>query len=103
MAYRVFRSDIAEQDLISILNCIADDAKDVNIAIKYLDKLENSIMNLEQFPYIGVIPRYKSLRIQGLRILIVESHLVFYRVNESKKEVSIIRVLHGKQDYVNMI
>ena len=103
MAYRVFRSDIAEQDLISIINFIADDSKDIYAAIRYLDVLENSIMNLAQFPRIGIIPRYKSLRIQGLRILIVESHLIFYKINESLKEIAIIRILHSKQDYVNMI
>ena len=103
MKYNVLRTGTAEQDLLSIINYIADDNKDISIALNYLDKLEHSIMNLSEFPHIGVVPRYKSLRVQGFKVLIVESHLAFYKVDDTKKEVIIYRILHGKQDYKNMI
>ena len=103
MKYKVIRSDLAEQDLMSIVNYIADDSKNIDVALNYLDKLERPIMKLSDFPYMGVIPRYKSIRIQGFRVLIVESHLVFYKIDESVKQVIVYRIFHSKQDYQNLI
>lgn len=103
MKYRITRADAADQDLISIINYIAEESQDLRVALKYLDKLEQAIMNLSDFPYIGVAPRYKSLRTQGFKVLIIENHLAFYKVSETKKEAEVYRILHGKQDYKNMI
>ena len=70
---------------------------------KYLDILEQSINKLADFPEMGVKPRYKSLRLQGFRVLIVESHLVFYKVFNEAREIIIYRIFHGKQEYKNLI
>ena len=91
----------ADADLAAITAYISE--RNPQAADRLWSRIRASVVGLSQFPYMGVIPRYKSLRIQGLRILVIESHLAFYRINESEKEVVIIRILHGSQDYVNMI
>ena len=60
-------------------------------------------MNLEDFPYSGVSPRYSTLRKQGYLVLIAERNLVFYKVNEDEKMVTIYAIVDGRQEYKNLI
>lgn len=103
MKYKVLRTDKAEEQLRDIIFYIAEDSGSVDIAISYLNKLEKSIMNLEEFPYSGVKPRYSILRKQGYLVLIVENHLIFYKVDEEKKVVTIYSVMDGRREYRNLL
>mgnify|MGYP000955467040 CR=1 FL=1 len=80
-----------------------DDAGSVDLALNYLDKTETAIRRLEDFPASGSIPRYAILRRQGYRVLIVERHLVFYKINEVEKTVTIYAVFDGRREYRNLI
>ena len=48
-------------------------------------------------------PRYLVLKRQGYKVLILEKNLVFYKINEEKKEVTIYAVVDHRQDYLNII
>ena len=67
------------------------------------EKIEKAILNLEAFPYSGHIPRYAILKRQGYRVLIVERHLIFYKVNDNEKLVMIYAVIDGRREYINLI
>jgi len=101
--YDIMRTDIADEDLRNIIYYIAEDSKSIEIALDYLDKIEMGIKNLSQLPYIGVVPKFKTLRMQHYRVLIVENHLIFYKINESSKSIIVYRILSSKQKYINMI
>ena len=81
MSYQILRTDKADEQLRDIIFYIADDSGSVDIALNYLEKIEKAINNLKDFPYSGSVPHYATLRRQGYRVLIVERHLVFYKVN----------------------
>lgn len=53
--------------------------------------------------YIGSYPRYSTLKKQGYCVLSVQRHLVFYKVDEEKKQVMIHAVVDARQHYVNLI
>lgn len=103
MKYSIIRTDKAEEQLRDIIFYIAEDSGSVEVALGYLDKLEKNIMNLADFPYTGVKPRYSILRKQGYLVLNVERHLVFYKVDEEKKIVIIYSVMDGRREYQNLI
>lgn len=103
MKYKILRTEKAEQQLRDIIFYIADDSKSIDIALNYLDKIEHAITQLEDFPNLGTIPKYAILRKQGYKVLIVERHLVFYKVNEDKKIVVIYAVVDGRREYKNLI
>lgn len=102
MSYRILRTDKASDQLFDVIQYIAADAG-ANIALQYLDKLEAAVMNLADFPYSGTVPRYSILKKQGYRVLIVERHLVFYKVDEEKQTVMIHAVVDGRQEYRNLV
>lgn len=103
MKYRILRTDKAEDQLRETVFYIADDSGSIDIALNYLGKIEKAICRLEDFPMSGSIPRYSILKKQGYRVLMVERHLVFYKVNEDKKEVIIYAVVDGRREYKNLI
>jgi len=103
MKYRIIRTDKADEQLREIIFYIADDSGSVDVALKYLDKIESAINRLEDFPLSGSVPKYFILRKQGYKVLIVERHLVFYKINESEKVVTIYTVIDGRQKYKNLL
>lgn len=74
-----------------------------DVALEKLDYIENSIMALEDNPYIGVVPKYNVLKRQGFFVLILEKDLVFYKVNDEDRLVTIYAVVDQRQDYLSII
>ncbi|HHX59643.1 MAG TPA: type II toxin-antitoxin system RelE/ParE family toxin [Epulopiscium sp.] len=103
MKYRILRTDKAEDQLRDIIFYIADDSGDVDIALKYLGKIESAINRLQDFPQSGSIPRYSILKKQGYRVIIVERHLVFYKVITEDQTVIIYAIVDGRREYRNLI
>lgn len=103
MKYKIIRTDKADEQLREIIFYIAEDSGSIDIALNYLGKIEAAINNLEDFPMSGSIPRYSILRKQGYRVLIVERHLIFYKVNDDKRIVIIYAIVDGRREYRNLI
>ena len=103
MMYTILRTDKASDQLYSIIQYIAEDSSSVDVALNYPEKLEVEINKLVSTPFIGSYPRYSTLNKQGYRVLIVQRHLVFCKVDEEKKQVMIYAVVDAIQYYVNLI
>ena len=103
MTYKISRTDKAEEQLREIIFYIADDSGNVEIALEYLEKIETAINRLQKFPESGSIPRYSILKKIGYRVVIVERHLVFYKINEVDKLVVIYAIVDGRREYRNLI
>lgn len=102
MKYKVVRTDVADSQIRSIVLYVAEKFGN-DIALEKLNALEKSIFALGDNPYIGVEPKYLVLKRQGYKVLILEKDLVFYKIDESKKEVILYAVVDQRQDYLNII
>ena len=102
MKYKVIRTETADAHIRKIILYVAEKFGS-EVALKKLEELEHSILELGNHPSIGLEPRYLVLKRQGYRVLILEKNLVFYKVNEDKKEVIIYAVVDQRQDYLNII
>ena len=102
MKYRVERTDTADSLIRKIVLGIAENFGS-DVALEKLDYLEESIMKLGDDPYIGVQPRYNVLKRQGYLVLILEKDLVFYKVDDDKKVVTVYAVVDQRQDYLSII
>lgn len=103
MKYKILRTDKADEQLREIIFYIADDSGSVDIALNYLEKIETAIKQLEDFPGAGSVPRYSVLRKQGYRVLIVERHLVFYKIDNVNYVVTIYAIVDGRREYKNLL
>ena len=102
MKYKVLRTDTADAMIRNIVLYIAENFGN-EIALNKLDDLEKSILKLEENPYIGTEPRYMVLKRQGYKVLILEKDLVFYKIDENRKVVTVYAVADQRQDYLNII
>ena len=100
--FSVVRTDTADAHIHKFILYIAEEFG-ADVAMEKLDELEERIMMLGDNPYIGIDPRYMVLRRQGYKVLILEKNLVFYKVDEVKKVVTIYAVIDQRQDYLNII
>ncbi len=89
--FRLQYLQTALDDLIGILDYIAQDS--IERAHSFVNKIEKRIKSLESHPLLGRIPRLKKLRRHGFRVLVVESYIIFYTIDEHT--VYIHRVIHG--------
>lgn len=100
--YKVIRTDTADSLLRGIVLFAAEKFGN-DVALEKLDYLEKSIMILEIDPYIGVVPKYNILRRQGYLVLILEKDLVFYKVDDENKIVTVYAIVDQRQDYLSII
>ena len=102
MKYKVIRTDKADELIHRIILFVAEQfGKDV--ALEKLEELEADILSLGDNPYLGIQPRYNILRRQGYLVLLTKKDLVFYKVNEQEKIVTIYAVVDQRQDYLSII
>jgi toxin ParE1/3/4 len=97
MTYQLTTS--AKEDL-SQLNVYFVREFGVEKANEVLLKIRKEIEQILTYPLLGVIPRYRSLRLQDYRYLIVEKHYIFYKVKASV--ITMIRIIHQKQTLLNL-
>lgn len=102
MEYSIIRTDKFNDQLTDIIMYISSTFSKKE-AIEYLDYLEKQINNLKEYPLIGVVPRYQPISKQGYRALICKQNVVFYKVNEDKKEIALHIVVSSKRNYINLI
>ncbi len=103
MSYNIVRSDKAHDQLMEAIEYIALDSGSKETALNYLQKIEKAVMYLAEQPHIGSYPRYSILKKQGYRVLIVERHLLFYKVDEAKQVITIHAIVDGRQNYRSLV
>jgi len=89
-------TEAAERDLADIVDYTAND--NPAAALKLAEEIEQGILQLEDFPLIGAIPKNRRLTRLGYRILIIDSYLVFYSLLNNET-IEIMRIVSGKRDY----
>ena len=102
MKYKVLRTDTADALTRNIVLYIAEKFGN-ETALEKLNELEASILALCDKPNIGTEPRYTVLKRQGYKVLILEKDLVFYKIDDERKVVTVYAVVDQRQDYLSII
>jgi toxin ParE1/3/4 len=93
----------AEEDLNEIYGYIANHLNAPGAAARMMDKIENGIMRLKTFPYSCSLVQDEPLKDRGYRKLVIDNYIVFHLINESDRQVVIMRVLYGASNYQNFL
>ena len=93
----------AGKDLEQIYVYISEKLFNDIAANNLLEKIENSIISLKEFPCSGSLISDELLKSKGYRKLVVENYIVFYLVNKSEKQVVVMRILYNAQKYQNFL
>lgn len=97
--YSLIFTETARRNYLDIGRYIADESKSTDVAIKFIQKLQNETERLKDFPNSGIFPKDRFLLSVGYRFLVCGDYLTFYKTNEAEKKVIVCAVINGKRDY----
>lgn len=93
----------AEEDLDEIYDYIAHNLFEPKTAESLMERFENRIIRLKAFPFSCSFVLDETLKKRGYRKMVIDNYIVFYLVNEEKKQVIIMRALYGASNYKNIL
>lgn len=103
MKYSVHITKAADADLNSAVDYIDHILLNPQTADNLLLEAEEKIMDLAAFPEKYSLVTDPVLNSWGIRLTTVKNYLVFYTVSEEEKGVYIVRFLHSKQNWSEIL
>ena len=101
--YNIFMTHVASDDLRSITAYIANELREPTAAKRIVAKIKEVVMSLKKMPNRYSIIDEESLAIKGIRKTIVDNYILFFIVAEENNTVTIIRILYGRRDWINLL
>ncbi len=98
MIYEVTITEQANADLRKIYEYIAFELLSPENAAGQLDRLEENIIELEQFPEKYRVYDKEPWHSRGMRVMPVDNYLVFYILDKDAGLVTVIRVIYEGRD-----
>ena len=60
--------------------------------------IKNAIASLSGMPERIPLSRDKSLRVHDMHCMVVQNYLVYFQIDEAKKQVNVAAVIYGRRD-----
>ncbi len=103
MKYRVLTARRALSDISKAHFYIAVELRAHQAADNLINELERRINELETMPGSYAPAADERLARLGIRAMPVSNYLVFYRMDEQAKTVTVIRVLYARSDWDHLL
>ena len=103
MAYKLFITQNASDELDGIVNYISNHLDNPSAAVSFLDKAEDCYSRLSDNPKIYQLCDYQDFKEKGYRKAVVNNYVMIYRIDEVTDTVYILHIFFGRQDYYHMI
>lgn len=101
--YTIEYLTIARRDMVDIAKYIGVKLANPDAAERLAEKMIESAENLRDMPYkCPIYIPVKPLKYE-YRKLIVQNYIMFYRIDEDKKLVTIARVVYSGRDYEKLL
>lgn len=72
-------------------------------AIRIKEHILKAAEQIQLFPYSGIVIQDEIFAKIDFRVIVVEKYLLFYKIFEVEKKVTVYRILNGKRDFATMI
>ncbi len=103
MGYKVVQTDLFQGDLDGVIRYIALALDNKSAAVALLDAMDECFDDLGRTPLMYEVCRDPHLRELGYRRAVIRSYIVVYKVDDAERQVTVLRLFHGRQDYENLI
>lgn len=103
MNCKVKFTDTAKADLREIALYIAEQAKDKELATRFINKLREQCKILETVPECGALPKDRILISNGYRFLVHDNYLIFYYYSQAENTVYITAIFNARRDYMRVM
>jgi len=101
--FRLIFSDVVDKDISSSIRYIKNVLEAPAASLKLADELEETYLKLEDNPYRRPLVQNKFLAMKGYRSVKVKNYILFYIINEENRAVSLVRFMHSKMDWANIL
>ena len=101
--YNLIFSKIADLDIDQSYTYIKDTLEAPTAAEKLFSEIYEVVEDLQKNPYKRALIQDKYLASFGIRSVNVKKYVLYYMIDENKKEINIIRFLHQLRDRINII
>lgn len=101
--FEIIIEQTAERDLLSILTYITNILKEPSTARRIFRSIREQVLSLNRLPERCPLVKEEPYSTMGIRKLLVENYIVFYFVNQKRREVHVIRILYNRRDWKNLI
>ncbi|MDT8900265.1 type II toxin-antitoxin system RelE/ParE family toxin [Anaeroselena agilis] len=101
--YKLVITELAHQDLDSIVSYIAVQLSNPKAAGDFIDEVTVCYGFLKSNPMMYERCQDRRLGEEGYRKAVIKNYVLVYKINEASKIVSIMRFFYGAQDYTKLI
>jgi len=101
--YKLIVSELAHQDLDSIISYIAVQLANPVAASNFLDEVVRCYGYLNSNPMMYSKCNDSRLEKEGYRKAVIKNYILVYKVDEIAKTVSILRFFYGARDYEKLV
>ncbi|GAB6273779.1 MAG: hypothetical protein STSR0004_06420 [Peptococcaceae bacterium] len=101
--YKLTVSELAHQDLDSIISYIAVQLANPAAASNFLDEVVRCYGNLKGNPMMYSKCNDSRLEKEGYRKAVIKNYILVYKVDEIAKTVSVLRFFYGARDYEKLV
>lgn len=90
-------------DLINIYSYISSILHEPDIAVSQVNRIRNSIRNLDRMPLRHRIVDWEPWHSMEMRIFPINNYDIYYLVNSEQAIVQIVRIFYSGRDVQNII
>jgi len=98
MIYEIRYTDIAKEDILSIIRYIRVDLLDPIAAANQYHSIQSAIDKLDEFPHRHRLYEKQPWKKRGLRIMPVDNYLVCYIPYDDIGILRVVRVVYGRRN-----
>ena len=103
MKYAVQITKAAEIDIVRAADYIEYTLLNPQAANALLDKIEVSINKLAEMPDSHMLIDDPVLKAWGIRYILINDYMAFFKINEENKCIYIVRFLYGKRNWLEIL
>ena len=100
---KVVVTDAAKADIRAAARYIAVELRQPETAEKALDRFDEEIAALETMPQSHGLVQDEYLAERGIRMTMAGNYMLFFLADRSASTVTILRVLHGRRDWIGIL
>jgi addiction module RelE/StbE family toxin len=101
--YSIIIEKYAQKDLESIYNYICNNLVNKEAAIKLLNKIKEKFDSITLFPKSAPLINNNYVKNKNIRKLLIDNYIAFYEVDDVNKEIRIIRIMYGMQNFIDVL
>lgn len=101
--YKILVSESYHRDLKDIIHYISHSLDAPFTASDLLDEIESTVSNLSTMPQRYRLVDDNYLRGKEFRKCLVKNYIIFYKIHEESKTVMVHRILHTRQNWIDIL